>query len=127
LKRPPSTALHGLASYLEGGALHHVGPFGVATEQRVGWSVPGVPAPLDEAEAVHLVATGRPREPDYGAVLVIGGKHRGKLGYYDDYDDLEGVGCVYFGVPFKELWEEIPAAAPRWCRCRADRPRAPAA
>lgn len=108
MKTPPSTALHGLASYVEQGVLHHVGPFGVAVEGSAGWAVARVPAPLDEAEAVHIVATGVPREPEYGAVLVIAGKHRGKLGYYDDDDDDAGVGCVYFGVPFKEPWEEVP-------------------
>jgi hypothetical protein len=106
--KTPPTALHGLASYVEDGVLHHVGPFGVATEESAGWSVPGVSARLDEAEAVHIVATGVPREPEYGAVIVIGGKHRGKLGYYDDDDEAEGVACVYFGVPFKDRWEEVP-------------------
>jgi hypothetical protein len=37
---------------------------------------------------------------DYGPVRVIRGKHRGKVGYYDDD---EGALCVvYFGVPFEE-------------------------
>jgi len=39
------------------------------------------------------------RKGDYGAVLVIGGRHKGRVGYYDDDDGVQSV--VYFGVPFK--------------------------
>lgn len=38
-------------------------------------------------------------ELNYGAVLVIKGKHKNKIGYYDDdYSDTKGI--VYFGEPF---------------------------
>jgi len=38
---------------------------------------------------------------DYGPVRVVGGKHRGKVGYYDDDElDKDDKAVVYFGEPF---------------------------
>jgi hypothetical protein len=42
----------------------------------------------------------RVKRGDYGSVLVIRGKHRGKVGHYDDDDS--GVALVYFGKPFTQ-------------------------
>ncbi len=40
------------------------------------------------------------QEGDYGMVEVIKGKHKGKIGYYDDVAD-NGKAIVYFGKPFE--------------------------
>jgi hypothetical protein len=46
-------------------------------------------------------------EGDFGPVKVIAGRHKGKVGYYDD-DDTERSAIVYFGVPFVEPPTIIP-------------------
>jgi hypothetical protein len=40
---------------------------------------------------------------DYGVVRVVRGRHKGKIGYYDDDCSEVGVGhyaIIYFGAPF---------------------------
>jgi len=47
------------------------------------------------------------QEGDYGMVEVIKGKHKGKIGYYDDVAD-NGKAIVYFGRPFESKYYRIP-------------------
>ena len=47
------------------------------------------------------------QEGDYGMVEVIKGKHKGKIGYYDDVAD-DGKAIVYFGRPFESEYYRIP-------------------
>ena len=48
-------------------------------------------------------------QSDFGPVRVTGGKHKGKVGYYDDDDwDLDGKAIVYFGEPLKSEYALIP-------------------
>ena len=38
-------------------------------------------------------------EPEFGAVVFIGGKYKDQLGYYDDDEGKKAI--VYLGVPFQ--------------------------
>jgi len=44
----------------------------------------------------------------YGTVKVVGGKHKGRIGNYDDDDDLERNAIVYFGDPLYSGYYIIP-------------------
>lgn len=105
--RIPPAALHRLASYEDNGVLHHVVPFGVAVERDNGWEVRGIATRIAEVDAVHVVATGASPAADFGPVVVIGGRHRGKLGYFDDEEPSGELAVVYFGEPFVEDYELV--------------------
>lgn len=45
---------------------------------------------------------------EYGVVRVISGRHKGKIGYYDDDADAGRSAIVYFEVPFKTPHTLVP-------------------
>lgn len=44
----------------------------------------------------------------YGTVNIVGGKHKGRIGNYDDDDDLDRNAIVYFGHPLYSGYFVIP-------------------
>ena len=40
---------------------------------------------------------------DYGTVIITGGKHKGKIGYFDDESYKENQAVVYLGKIFGEM------------------------
>jgi hypothetical protein len=58
---------------------------------------------------------------DYGPVLILRGRHKGTVGYYDDDDDGA---IVYLGAPFEVLSKGVDRCvgpAPRHLRISAGR------
>jgi hypothetical protein len=50
--------------------------------------------------------TGRVAQGGYGPVVIVEGKHRGRVGYYDNDDGRNAI--VYFGEPFLSDYVLIP-------------------
>jgi hypothetical protein len=60
----------------------------------------------------------RVREGEYGPIVVREGKHKGRVGYYDDEGNLA---IVYFGTPFESNYVLIRRS---WLRKTAVTPLA---